>query len=142
MYKIKNLDHEFEEELRNFFPVKLCTNGDIVYNEFSITRNNSQDWVLSVYDVNEIHRFKLRTTALIAAKFYEQGLFHRIEEVKSLDSCFWRNSDNKKNFKEIIKKTKDFDRKDMLIARLTESEVYLLQSKNKILCLFKAMFDK
>lgn len=138
----KKLEQFLEEELSKNIPLLKINNSCLMYKKLKIKQLSTKNWLLSSIHGVAIHQFKLKASAVVAAKLYDQGKFQKFNEIKHLDSLFWQSFSDAELFEEKIKTTQDFYKKDIFLARYTIAKDRTKQYKQKISSLFKSTFDK
>ena len=134
--KLANL---LEEELKNI-PLVVISDKLIAYKNFKIKQDKKGFWILIDPQGDVIDKFRIKTTASLAAKFYDRTNLKKFNEVKILDSQYWHNRIDSEIFEYKYKTTKDFDKKDYFISRWELAKSRSTHYKNEISSLFKANF--
>jgi hypothetical protein len=138
---IKELAQHFEEDIKRTLPISIQPNGSIVYKEYYIKQNAHENWALynrNTHDV--IEQFYLKTSALMAAKAYNNIQLEKFFEIKRLDNQYWANYCDTLIYRNNIKKAKDFNRYLVLLNKLEHTEFLAEHYKEEISRMFKWSF--
>lgn len=136
----EKLESFLEEELRANVPLVVLPDKTIVYKTFKIKRNKIGDWDLKHSNNDIIDSFKLKTSAILAAKYYEISDFNKYNNIKMLDSLYWINVSDTNFFKQRFLTTKDLDRKDIYLSRWVLTRSRTRRYKDEISSLFSRTF--
>lgn len=121
--KVKALKKFVEQELETKLPVKILPDQSIIYKKFRIKKNKQNKWNLRYLSNNDIiDSFNTKSSALLAAKFYDGYHFSKFVEIKELDRKWHANLVDIDIFKHKISSTKDFDKKSIFETRLDLSQ--------------------
>ena len=112
----------------------------IVYKRYKIKQRKDGDWQLGYIDGDSIDTFRIKTTASLAAKFYDQTNFKRYNEVKSLDLHYWNNSNDASFFKHRYENAKDLFKRDIYMWRWEQADNRAKRCKEEISSMFKSNF--
>jgi ribosome-interacting GTPase 1 len=138
---IKELAQHFEEDIKRSLPISIQPNGNIVYKGYYIKKNTFENWAL--YNLNThdlIEQFYLKTSALMAAKAYNNIQLEKYFEIKRLDNQYWANYSDTLIYRNNIKKAKDFSRYLVLLNKLEHTEFLAEHYKEEISKMFKWSF--
>lgn len=134
--KLQNL---LEEEIKQI-PLVVLPDNSIVYKKYKIKQNKSGFWTLRYITGDIIDYFRMKTTACLAAKFYDKTNFARYNEVKTLDSQYWHSNNDSVFFKYKYQNTKDLDRRDYFMWRWELYHGRAQRYKEEISLMFKSNF--
>ena len=138
---VKTLAATFEEELKKTLPITVHPTGSIAYKDYAIVQNKNNNWNLyHIASKNFVDEFYLRTTALMAAKAYNNTNLERFHEIKRLDNRYWANFFDHQMTTKNIKTAKEFDRYLILLNKLEHSQEQLEYYKGEISRMFKWSF--
>lgn len=133
----KFLDDEFSKNV----PVLVLPDKSLVYKNYKIKQNKHGDWELKSATMHDlIGIFKAKTSAVLAAKFYQNNNFNRYNEIKELDRRYSNNSIDATIFKYRLNTTKDTEKKDLYMWRLEIATERAKECKSKITQMFKSNF--
>lgn len=135
----KKLESFLEEELKKI-PLVVLPDKSIVYKNYKIRQNKLGFWVLKHINGDFIDQFRIKTTASLAAKFYDQTNFKRYNEIKLLDSQYWNSSTDATIFKHKYENTKDLDKRDIFMWRWEVTKGRAERYKSEISAIFKSNF--
>lgn len=138
--KAKQLENFLEEEFKKNLPLAVLPDKSIVYKRYKIKQNKQGMWTLSLIGSDAIDYFRIKTTAILAAKFYDQTNFGRYNEVKSLDTNYWNNSNDASFFKYRYEHAKDLQKRDIFMWRWEQADHRAKRYKEQISIMFKANF--
>ena len=137
---IQQLAEEFSTEFNNL-SITVLPNGDIVNKEYLIKQEKNNSWALySIQSSDFMHQFYLKSCALLASYFYNEGFFNLYREIQTLDRNYWRNYYDSIIYKHHLKNVKDIDNKMILLNRLECAESDATLYKKKISRMFKQSF--
>jgi hypothetical protein len=136
----KQLENFLEEEFKNKIPLAVLPDKSIVYKRYKIKQRKDGDWQLGYIDGDSIDTFRIKTTASLAAKFYDQTNFKRYNEVKSLDLHYWNNSNDASFFKHRYENAKDLFKRDIYMWRWEQADNRAKRCKEEISSMFKSNF--
>ena len=136
----KQLENFLEEEVKKTMPLAILPDNSLVYKRYKIKQNKKGTWNLSYLGGDFIEEFKIKTTATLAAKFYDRDNFTRYNEVKMLDVQYWTNSTDASIFKYRRENTKDYDKRDLYTWRWEIADSRAKHYKELISRMFKANF--
>jgi len=135
----KKLESFLEEELKKI-PLVVLPDKSIVYKNYKIRQNKLGFWVLKHINGDFIDQFRIKTTASLAAKFYDQTNFKRYNEIKLLDSQYWNSNTDAEIFKHRYENTKDLDKRDIFMWRWEVTKGRAERYKSEISAIFKSNF--
>lgn len=136
----KKLEHYLEEEFKKNIPLLVLNNHTVVYKNYKVKQNKNKTWDLKKSNGDLIDSFKLKATALLAAKFYDQNNFKKYNEVKILDSQYWSTFVDSSFLKQRYNTTKDYELKDLYYSRWDISNTASEYYKDKISEIFRRSF--
>lgn len=136
----EKLEHFLEEEFRKNIPVLVLPDKSIVYKNYKIKKTKQGDWSLKSMTNDQIRIFRIKATALLAAKFYDQNRFNRYNEVCSLDTRYWASAVDASFFRYRYEHSKDIDRRDLYLWRWEISNNRAKAFKEEISRMFKNNF--
>lgn len=113
----RKLESFLDEELRKNVPLVVLEDKTILYKRFKISQNKFNMWNLSHLNGDLIDTFKLKTSAILAAKHYSTDRFNEYNEIKILDSLYWTNSTDSDIFKQRYYESKDLEKKELYLCR-------------------------
>jgi hypothetical protein len=136
------LETFLDQEFKTNTPLLVLKNNSILYKKLRITQTSSKKWQLLCPRRYPVAEFYLKTSAAIAAKYYDSRQTLKIAELKSLDFNYWQSAFDVDLFKFRSRNTKDSDKVDIYLARLGLAEAKKQHYKRKITSLFALAFDK
>lgn len=139
-HQARELENYLEHNFQKNMPLALLPNGNIAYKDFIIKKTKQDKWELSRVKGNPLDIFNLKTCAILGAKFYSVGNFSKYNELKVLDSFYFKHQVDSEIYKKRHDQTHDYALKDMFMARLSESKQQADYAKEKIISKFKAVF--
>jgi hypothetical protein len=135
----EKLQNFLEEEIKKI-PLLVLADKSIVYKQYKIKQNKLGLWVLRYSTGDIIDYFRIKTTASLAAKFYDRTDIKRYNEVKLLDSQYWHSNNDATFFKYKYQNTKDLDKRDIFVWRWELYNGRANRYKEEITSMFKANF--
>jgi hypothetical protein len=138
----RTLENFLEDEFKNRTPLLILKDKSVIYKKMKVKQSKNNKWALRHISGCEIDEFYLKTTATIAAKYYSDGNFSKLNELKMLDFQYWQCAFDEEMFKDKIKSTKDLEKLDIYVARwdLAKSRAELY--RKQVSSLFRLAFDK
>ena len=136
----EKLERLLEEEFKTKKPIISLPDNSLVYKNYKIIRNKHNLYELRHISGDLIDYFKLKVTALLAAKFYGTTRFDRFKEVQNLDIDYWTNSIDSVIFKYKLDNTKDSIKRDIFSARWQLTYHRAENSKQVITRMFRYNF--
>ena len=136
----KQLEIFLEEEFKKKIPLVILPDKSIVYKRYKIKQDDRGFWTITLGTGDVIDQFRIKTTATLAAKFYDQTNFNRYNEIKSLDTQYWNNSNDASFFKYRYEHAKDTDKRDIYMWRWEQAEHRAKRYKEQISSMFKTNF--
>jgi hypothetical protein len=136
----KQLEIFLEEEFKKKIPLVILPDKSIVYKRYKIKQDDRGFWTITLGTGDVIDQFRIKTTATLAAKFYDQTNFNRYNEIKSLDTQYWNNSNDASFFKYRYEHAKDLDKRDIYMWRWEQADHRAKRYKEEISVMFKANF--
>jgi hypothetical protein len=136
----KQLETFLEDEFKKKLPLVVLADKSIIYKRYTIRQNKQGSWALSLAGGDVIDQFRIKTTAILAAKFYDQTNFNRYNEVKSLDIQYWNNSVDASFFKYRCDHATDLIKRDIFMWRWEQVDHRAKRYKEQISSMFKANF--
>jgi hypothetical protein len=136
----EKLERFLDDEFKAKVPIIVLPDKSLVYKRFKIKQNKLGMWDLNHITGDTIDSFRLKVTAALAAKFYNNNRFDYYNRIKNLDTEYWTNSLDSVTFKQRYTNSKELDKRDIYIARwqLTNSRSQLY--KQSIINMFKHNF--
>lgn len=138
---IKELAGYFDNELQSHLPISLLPNGVLAYKNYYVKQLKNGNWGLFALDSKDlVEQFFLRSCALMAAKAHYAVNMEKFLEIKRLDNRYWSNYTDSEIFKHNLKSVKDFDRYEILLTKLVNSNELAKYYKEAISTMFKWTF--
>lgn len=138
---VKELAVQFEEEFKKSLPISIQPNGSVVYKQYAIKPLSNGNWALVHIDNQyTIEEFYLKTTALMAAKAYSRTDINKFFEIKRLDNSYWAKYMDLEVYKKNIKTAKEFERFQILLNKLEQTQADADGYREKISSMFKNSF--
>lgn len=139
--KAAKLEKFLEDEFKKSIPLLVLPDKSVVYSNYKIKQNKQGTWDLKYLKTGDlIDKFRTKTSAILAAKFYDKNRLGRYNDVKNLDLAFWNSSVDSAVFEERIKTTKDLERKDLYRIRFELTRDRASKYKDELSRMFKANF--
>lgn len=135
----KKLETLLEEELKKIPLVVLSTTA-LAYKKYKIKQDKKGMWAIFDPHGDIVDKFRIKTTASLAAKFYDQTNFKKYNEIKILDGQYWNTHNDAVFFEYRYKNTKDVDRKDLFMWRWELAKGRSERYKQEISAMFKTNF--
>jgi len=136
----KQLENFLEEEFKKKIPFAVLPDNSIVYKRYKIKQNKQGFWNLNFVGGDIIDQFRIKTTAILAAKFYDQTNFNRYNQIRSLDTHYWNNSNDASFFKYRYEHAKDLEKRDIYMWRWEQADHRAKRYKEEISIMFKGNF--
>lgn len=136
----EKLENLLQEEFKKKAPILVLPDNSIVYKTFKIKRNNSSLYDLTHISGDVIESFKLKVTAILAARFYGSSRYDRFKQIKNLDTEYWTNSIDSSVFHYRYKCSNDQIKKDIFAARWQLTRHRAENNKEEITRMFKYYF--
>jgi hypothetical protein len=136
----EKLEKFLEEEFKKKTPLAVLPDKSLVYNRFKIKENKARGYYLCHINNDVIDTFYLKATAAIAAKNYYNSRFDLYNHIKNLDTEYWTNFIDSAIFEERYKKSKDFAKKQIYLARYSLTKQRAENYRNQIATIFKNSF--
>lgn len=138
---IRELAEDFNEEFNSKIPIKTLPNGNIVYNDFLIKHDKFQYWEVYYVPQKElIHKFFLKTCALLAAKHYSSHQFGEYDRIKHLDNRYQSHYSDIVVYRHNVKQITDIDDRAIVLNKLEESHARAKEYQHQISLMFKLAF--
>ena len=138
---IKELASHFEDDFNAKLPIAIQPNGDIVYKDYFIRKTAQSNWALhNLHNGDKVEEFFLKTCALMAAKAYQAINLRKFNEIKYLDNQYRANYMQVIVFRNIMKKSPDFERYQILLNKFELSNARAEHFKAEISQQFKWSF--
>jgi hypothetical protein len=134
------LEQFLEEEFKNKVPIIVLKDGSVVYKMFKVKKNHTGNWNLSYIHGDAIDTFKMKATAILAAKFYSINKIDIYNNIKNLDTAYWTNSFDSVVFKERYTKSNDDFKKNMYFSRWELTNSRASNYKEQIIRMFTHNF--
>jgi len=138
--KAKQLEHFLEEEFKKNIPLVVLPDKSIVYKRYKIKQNKQGMWALRLVSGDAVDYFRIKTTAILAAKFYDLSNFSRYNQIKTLDTHYWNNSVDASFFKYRYEHATDIEKRDIFMWRWEQTDHRAKRYKEQISSMFKANF--
>lgn len=138
--KLVELENFFVEEIKKEIPLVVVSDNFLLYKNIKIKRSKNGIWNLYTKTGDKIASFKIKTTASLAAKFYDKTDFKNFSLTKVLDQGYWNNYNDSEIFKYKLKTTKDYIKRDLFVARYELAKSRADHYKKEITSLFKVNF--
>lgn len=140
-YKAKQLEQMLEQDLGKLMPVTVLPDKSIAFKNFRVVKSKKGLYELRYLKTNDIIKaFRTKTSALLAAKFYDKNNFLRFNEVINLDERYYNNAVDSEIFQYRIKNTKDVERRDLFQWRYDLTKYRAKAYKEELTRLFKTHF--
>jgi|APGre2960657373_1045057.scaffolds.fasta_scaffold00512_19 hypothetical protein len=139
--KAEKLEKFLEDEFKKSIPLLVLADKSVVYGNYKIKQSKQGTWNLRYLKTDDlIDTFRTKTSAILAAKFYDKNRLGRYNDVKNLDLAFWNNSKDSAFFEERMKTTKDLERRDLFLCRFELTRDRAAKYKDELSRMFKANF--
>ena len=139
--KAEKLEKFLEDEFKKSIPLLVLADKSVVYGNYKIKQSKQGTWNLRYLKTDDlIYTFRTKTSAILAAKFYDKNRLGRYNDVKNLDLAFWNNSKDSAFFEERMKTTKDLERRDLFLCRFELTRDRAIKYKDELSRMFKANF--
>ncbi len=139
-HKLSELERFVTEEIKNKIPLVAISENVLVYKNIKIKKAKNGNWALFSSFGDKIAEFKIKSTASLAAKFYHRTDFKNFNLVKILDFEYWHNINDAEFFKYRFQTSKDYEKKDLFIARYELAKSRADRYKEEITSMFKVNF--
>jgi len=136
----EKLETFLKEELARKPPLTVMQDKSIAYKSYIIKQTKQGMWALRYATGDIIDQFRIKTTASLAAKFYDTTNFTRYNEVKNLDTEYWNNNNDADFFKHRYENAKDLDKRDLFLWRWELTRARASRCKEQISSMFKSNF--
>lgn len=134
------IEQFLEEEFKRRIPLIELPNKNLAYKSYLISKNKHGNWSFKRENTATIAEFKIKTTAALAAKLYDQGKFEKYNKVQRLDRQYWNNSIDAKIYKYKYENTKNVDKKELYMCRYSIAANRSRHYQEEISRLFKLEF--
>jgi hypothetical protein len=139
--KAEKLEKFLEDEFKKSIPLLVLADKSVVYGNYKIKQSKQGTWNLRYLKTDDlIDTFRTKTSAILAAKFYDKNRLGRYNDVKNLDLAFWNNSKDSAFFEERMRTTKDLERRDLFHCRFELTRDRAAKYKDELSRMFKANF--
>jgi hypothetical protein len=138
--KVKELKKYVEQEVDRSLPVTVLPDNSLAYKKFRIKREQDKWNLRYIKSQDIIDSFYTKSSALLAAKFYEHNNFNLYVGIKDLDRKYYYNNVDIDIYKEQIKRTQDPIKREILYNRYDLSEHRSRLFKEQIASEFKTHF--
>jgi hypothetical protein len=138
----RTLENFLEEEFKKRTPLLVLKDKSLMYKTIKVKKSKNSKWSISSVSGYDLDEFYLKSTAAIAAKYYSDGNYSKLNEVKILDFQYWQCAFDEDLFDYKIKTTKDLDKLDIYIARWELAKAKTEMYKRQVSDLFRLAFDK
>jgi hypothetical protein len=129
----KKLEQYLDDEFEKNTPLLLIKDGSILYKKFKISKDISGLWNLYRINGDVVHGFKLKSSAVLAAKYYDKLSYKNVEEIKLLDYDYWTNMVDASFFKHRLTESESNIKKDIFLSRFENSSSKALFYKKEII---------
>lgn len=113
----RQIENFLEEEFNKKVPLLVLPNNNIAYKSFKIRKNNQGIWELRDAANDLINTFRLRATAVLAAKYYDSIDFRKYNEIKVIDTQYWNSAVDSGIFKYRYDHATEQDKRDLYLSR-------------------------
>jgi hypothetical protein len=132
----------YEEEKGNL-PLMPLDNGAVGYKNYIIKKDKQGSW--AVYQnlgtkLRFLDKFNLKSSACMAAKFYDRNNINGTYDIRDLDNGYWSNQVDSEIFKYYFDRTKDPEKRDIFLWRWELTSQRAKFYKDKITSAFKVTF--
>lgn len=134
------LEEFLEEEFRKKVPLIELPNKSLAYKNYLINQNEQGNWYFKRENTAPIAEFKIKTTAALATKLYDQQKYEKYNKVRRLDRQYWNNAMDAKIYKHKYKNTKNSNKKELYMCRWSMAENRSKHYQEEISRLFKSEF--
>jgi len=138
--KVKELKKYIEREIHKNLPVSILPDKSIVYKKYRIKQNKTKWELIYQHTGDVIEKFNTKSSALLAAKFYDGYDFSKYINIKDLDRRYYSNLSDIEIYNEQIRRTSDIEKKDILTNRKELSEQRISLYREEIAVQFKNEF--
>lgn len=135
----EKLESLLEEELKKI-PLIVISDTVLAYKNYKIKKNKAGFWSLYNPHGDLVYKFRMKTTAILAAKFYERTNLQKYNEVKILDSQYWHSKSDASLFEYRYKNTKNTDKIEIYLCRWELAKQRSMWLKDEISSMFKTNF--
>lgn len=136
----EQLEKLLEEAFKSKLPLITLKDNSLVYKTYRIKQNEVGHWDLKHFRGDKIDTFKLKATACLAAKFYDNSQYKVYNRIKNLDTEYWTNALDSLVFRQRFKESKDVDKKDIYFARYSLTHQRAKVYKEEIVRMFSYNF--
>lgn len=136
----QKLESFLDEELRKNIPVLVLPDKTIVYKKFKIKQDKNDMWGLFHINGDNIDTFRLKSSALLAAKYYGADNFNNYNEVKILDSMYSNSASDSVFFRQRYHESKDTEKKELYLCRWDLTKARSEYYKKEISSMFSRVF--
>ncbi len=139
-YYANQLEQVLHDEFQKNVPMAVLKNKVIVYKRFKIVPTGDKSWNLLRMNGDFVNNFKFKSTALLAAKYYDNALIIQYNQIKLLDTKYWYSVNDLSFFKFRYNNALTADQRDIFKSRLDVTATTVTQTKTEIFKLFNAAF--
>jgi hypothetical protein len=118
---LKDFEQIMDEEIETNNPLININKNTVIYKKFKIKQNNVGHWDLFRSSGDLVHTFKLKSSAIAAAKFYSECKYHKAEELKSLDGEYWNSYVDVSFFRQRLQESSEPLTKDIFLSKLSNA---------------------
>jgi len=137
----EKLEKFLEDEFKKTIPLAVMPDNSIVYKNYKIKQNKQKTWDLKYLKTGDlISQFRTKTSAILAAKFYDKNQINNFNDIKNLDLGYWNSSLDSNFFQEKLKTTKDLEKRDLFQCRFELTRSRAAKYKDELSRMFKANF--
>lgn len=133
------LEDLLKEEIKKI-PLVILSDKLLAYKNYKIKQDKKGFWNLFDSRNDFVAQFRIKSTACLAAKFYDKVNLKKFNEIKILDLQFWNNNNDSVIFEYKYKTAKDFEKREIFKARLDIAKNRAKHYKEEISSMFKANF--
>jgi|688.fasta_scaffold697999_2 hypothetical protein len=138
--KVKDFKRYAEQEVDKSLPVKILPDNSLIYKNFRI-KKVKEKWTVNYTKSSDIiDEFYTKTGALLGAKFYNTNNLSKFTAIKDLDRKYYYTLSEIDIYRELIKHTQDFTKKEILYSRYDVAEHRSKVYKEQIASEFKTHF--
>lgn len=138
--KVKEFKKYIEREIDKNLPVAVLSDKSLVYKKYRIKHYKAKWELTNQHTGDVIEKFNTKSSALLAAKFYDHYDFSKYINIKDLDRRYHCNLVDIEIYKEQIRRTTDIEKKDILTNRKELSEQRISLYREEIAVQFKNEF--
>lgn len=134
------LEEFLDDELSVKIPILEISKTKIIYKNFKIKQNKNGVWKIYRNNNDALDSFNLKSTALIATKYYSTNNLAAVISIKVLDELYQKNISEFDMFKNRLQNATTIEQMDRYIARLSVAESKYEYAKQQIISKFRTTF--